>query len=205
MLQLQEAPDSQQLHHVVSRELTEYVRCRETRNSNNFDLTSVLDARYTLHEAIPYSRVPRGALLEIARPLNDMLSPAGWHLQIHKNDQPRYYARAAYGAPSGAGKAHGAWVVGWFGEAWLAKSVDRAINWVDAQESSLNGCVQLLSSRHLQFSSFWLEGSGRHALINASRTVLQELPLRTWIEQDELRQGLLNAFSPGYLQAGIDG
>jgi len=190
MLSFAPAPREDWLLVELGKELADYIDWRRRRRRSSRDRAAPSDC--ALHEVIPYSRIPRGVDLK-NQSLNDQLEPAGWHLQIHCGDRPRYYARAGF---------ENDWTVDWIGEAWLANDIADGIHWLDDREGQLpTTSVTLLSSRLFRFSSFIVDG--QHFVVSAPRDLRRHLPLFRQMTDRELAGHLLDFYGERYAEGGL--
>jgi hypothetical protein len=148
-----------------------------------------------IRNALPRWLVPRTADLA-TQPLADALIHGGnWHLQIHLEGKPRYYARVR--------RVEKTWIVEWFGEAWLAVAVHRGLAALERQAAELNGELRLVSSSLYEFTSFWVPSRDEHMVVSASARLGGGLPRRTFVPAARLQQALVAAFGGNYGAAGL--
>ena len=190
MLEFAHAPDVDQLVETLGTKLGDYFEWRDRRRPGSQDTTNL-----TVREVIPCYRIPRGSDLQHLE-LNDVLQSVGWHVQVHQNRQPAFYARMFFREK---------WVVDWIGEAWLSEAVHAGIEFLNQRECELpDSKVRLLSSRIYRFSSLWLTaGEGEHLIVHRHPSLHRDLPILEWMPQDELKDSLLESYGPDYAAGGL--
>jgi hypothetical protein len=190
MLTLPPVPDLERLTVCVGPALADYRIWKE-----HMTLSTVFQ------EPVP---VIRGAFQRWVIPGGDILATHGlteslihggrWFLQIHVREQPRYYARVRH--------VRGQWATEWFGEAWLARDVHMAIEFLEERGAGLEGELRLVSSRLYEFTSLWLYPRNVHLVASASDR-LARLPRRQFIEAERLQQALLAEFGGNYAAGAL--
>ena len=175
----------------LGTELAEHVAWRRSQGH----AAAETEDDFSVHEIIPRWRIPRGVDLG-KMPLNPQLQQAGWHVQIHYQSQPSFYARANF---------DDAWDIDWIGESGLARDIAAGIDWLDSREDDLpTSSVRLLSSHIFRFSSFIVdELANRHVVISAASDLRRHLPLLGWLTEEELANHLLEFYGPNYAGGGI--
>ncbi len=158
-----------------------------------------------LHEALPLVLLGRREISNVSfrQILNEDDDGDLWHLQVHLDDLPRYYARARYSEDQ--------WRIFWIGEWWLADPVHLGLLWLDWYDrESFVSNVQLVSSRVYQFTSYWLKELDQHVVVSAGRRLRgrtrsseEAKSLFRPISGNQLQRWLLSIYGDQFGETGI--
>ncbi len=172
-LRVRDAEGKDQLVDLLAAELAIY---RESRNDRR-------PGPFAVHEVLQQFEPDQDAsLLEGL----DLKHTGQWHLQIHGEGGPIYYARARFLA-----QASTRWIVDWIGEDWLARPFERAIKQVDSDlDAEYQGFVDAVVSRRFRFSTLWLRDPDLHVMVRPWRRMEAHLQPGAIVSSKELLERL---------------
>jgi hypothetical protein len=191
VLELAAAPDPEGLRGAVSPALADYRILRRDVTPEQ----ALAPPFPIIRNAFPRWLIPRTADLATQSLDEALVHEGNWHLQIHLEGKPRYYARVR--------RVEETWIVEWFGEAWLAAAVHRGLAAIQRRAAELDGELRLVSSSLYEFTSFWVPARDEHMVVSASPRLGANLPTRTFVPAGQLQQVLVTAFGGNYGAGGL--
>jgi hypothetical protein len=139
----------------------------------------------TVRTALTRWVIPRESDLSRQGGLTAALAQGGrWHLQIHLDGQPRYYARVRH--PAAEEQREQKWIVEWFGEKYV-EPVQRGLEFFESRPE-LEGELRLVASDLYDFTSFWLHPDAQFYVVSALPAL--RLPKFGLLPEETLRRVL---------------